>query len=149
MAEYDVVLDHVYKTFDGDVRAVIDFSAEIERGEFVALLGPSGCGKTTMLRMIGGLEEVTSGKIYILGPTSVHYRINHSVLKFVTPANRLLEVLEREALKGELSLPTNSISNLNLIPLSIDVKDPLTVRPPNGDCPSGEQGFLLSLRHSC
>ncbi len=67
MAEYDVVLDHVYKTFDGDVRAVIDFSAEIERGEFVALLGPSGCGKTTMLRMIGGLEEVTSGKIYISG----------------------------------------------------------------------------------
>ncbi len=67
MAEYDVVLDHVDKTFDGDIRAVIDFSAEIERGEFVALLGPSGCGKTTTLRMIGGLEEVTSGKIYIAG----------------------------------------------------------------------------------
>jgi spermidine/putrescine transport system ATP-binding protein len=49
------------------VRAVIDFNAEIERGAFVAMLGPSGCGKTTTLRMIGGLEEVTTGKIFISG----------------------------------------------------------------------------------
>ena len=67
MADYDVVLEHVDKTFDGDVRAVIDFNAEIEHGEFVAMLGPSGCGKTTTLRMIGGLEEVTAGKILIAG----------------------------------------------------------------------------------
>ena len=67
MPEYDVVLEHVDKTFDGNVRAVIDFDAKIERGEFVAMLGPSGCGKTTTLRMIGGLEEVTSGKIFIAG----------------------------------------------------------------------------------
>ena len=67
MADLDVVLVNVDKTFDGDVRAVIDFNAEIEHGEFVAMLGPSGCGKTTTLRMIGGLEEVTEGKIYIAG----------------------------------------------------------------------------------
>jgi len=67
MSEYDVVLTNVNKTFPGDVRAVIDFNAEIKRGEFVAMLGPSGCGKTTTLRMIGGLEEVTEGKIYIKG----------------------------------------------------------------------------------
>ena len=67
MADYDVVLEHVEKTFDGDVRAVIDFNAEIAPGEFVAMLGPSGCGKTTILRMIGGLEEVTAGRIYISG----------------------------------------------------------------------------------
>ncbi len=67
MAEHDVVLKGVNKTFPGGVRAVIDFDAEIERGEFVTLLGPSGCGKTTLLRMIGGLEEVTSGKIHISG----------------------------------------------------------------------------------
>ncbi len=67
MADYDVVLEHVDKTFDGSVRAVIDFNAEIKRGEFVAMLGPSGCGKTTTLRMIGGLEEVTSGRIFIAG----------------------------------------------------------------------------------
>lgn len=67
MAEYDVVLEHVHKTFPGDVHAVIDFNVEIERGEFVAMLGPSGCGKTTTLRMIGGLEETTSGRIFIKG----------------------------------------------------------------------------------
>ena len=67
MAELDVVLIDVCKTYPGDVRAVIDFNAEIEHGEFVAMLGPSGCGKTTTLRMIGGLEEVTSGQILIAG----------------------------------------------------------------------------------
>ena len=67
MPEYDVVLEHVHKTFPGDVQAVIDFNANIEHGEFVAMLGPSGCGKTTTLRMIGGLEEVTQGKIFIAG----------------------------------------------------------------------------------
>ena len=67
MPDFDVVLQNVHKIFDGDVRAVIDFNVEVERGEFVALLGPSGCGKTTVLRMIGGLEEVTEGKIYIEG----------------------------------------------------------------------------------
>jgi multiple sugar transport system ATP-binding protein len=52
-----------YPTGNGGVRAVEDLSAEIEDGEFVALLGPSGCGKTSTLRMIVGLEEITSGEI--------------------------------------------------------------------------------------
>src|SRR5579863_5715171 len=67
MSSFDVVLEHVSKTFPGGARAVIDFNAGIEHGEFVAMLGPSGCGKTTTLRMIGGLEEVTEGRIYISG----------------------------------------------------------------------------------
>jgi spermidine/putrescine transport system ATP-binding protein len=67
MSNFDVVLDRVSKTFPGGARAVIDFNAEINHGEFVAMLGPSGCGKTTTLRMIGGLEEVTDGKIFIAG----------------------------------------------------------------------------------
>ncbi|MDH4246885.1 MAG: ABC transporter ATP-binding protein [Deltaproteobacteria bacterium] len=64
---FDVVLEHVNKVYPGGARAVIDFSAEIEHGEFVAMLGPSGCGKTTTLRMIGGLEEVTTGRIFVAG----------------------------------------------------------------------------------
>ncbi|MCZ6748932.1 MAG: ABC transporter ATP-binding protein [SAR324 cluster bacterium] len=67
MAQIDVVLEHVDKTFPGGTRAVRDFNAEIEHGEFMAMLGPSGCGKTTTLRMIGGLEEVTEGRIFIGG----------------------------------------------------------------------------------
>ena len=67
MSEFDVVLENVSKTYPGGARAVIDFNAELKHGEFVSMLGPSGCGKTTTLRMIGGLEEVTEGKIFIAG----------------------------------------------------------------------------------
>ena len=55
---------NVSKTF-GDTLVVDDLSLEIDDGEFVVLLGPSGCGKTTTLRMLAGLETVTSGDIYI------------------------------------------------------------------------------------
>ncbi|HEX2426873.1 MAG TPA: ABC transporter ATP-binding protein [Gaiellaceae bacterium] len=60
----DVRLEDVVKRFDGTV-AVDGISVEIPRGSFFALLGPSGCGKTTTLRMIGGFEEPTSGRIFL------------------------------------------------------------------------------------
>ena len=69
MPEADVRLDHVTKRF-GDVVAVEDLSLEIPPGQFFSMLGPSGCGKTTTLRMIGGFEEVTEGRVY-LGDTDV------------------------------------------------------------------------------
>ena len=54
------------KAFGSDL-VVKDLSIDVEPGEFLVLLGPSGCGKSTALRMIAGLEEVTSGEIYIDG----------------------------------------------------------------------------------
>lgn len=60
-----VVLDHVYKVYDGGVVAVSDFCLNIEDKEFIILVGPSGCGKSTTLRMVAGLEEITDGDIYI------------------------------------------------------------------------------------
>ena len=60
----DVRLVDVVKAF-GEVRAVDGISLEIPRSSFFALLGPSGCGKTTTLRMIGGFEEPTDGKIFL------------------------------------------------------------------------------------
>jgi spermidine/putrescine transport system ATP-binding protein len=60
----DVRLVDVVKTF-GEIRAVDGVSLEIPRSSFFALLGPSGCGKTTSLRMIGGFEEPTEGKIFL------------------------------------------------------------------------------------
>ncbi|MES1246133.1 MAG: ABC transporter ATP-binding protein [Actinomycetota bacterium] len=62
----DVDLQGLTKRFE-DVVAVDDLSLEIEQGRFFALLGPSGCGKTTTLRMIGGFEEPTSGRIELGG----------------------------------------------------------------------------------
>ena len=59
-----VKLDHISK-FYGDKGIIKDLSLDIYEGEFLTLLGPSGCGKTTILRMISGLEHVSSGKIFI------------------------------------------------------------------------------------
>ena len=59
-----VKINKVTKRF-GDVEAVKDFSLEINDGEFIVLVGPSGCGKTTLLRMVAGLESVSSGEIHI------------------------------------------------------------------------------------
>ena len=53
------------KRFGHDVVAVDEFDLTIPGGEFLTLLGPSGCGKTTLLRMIAGLEQVSSGRIMI------------------------------------------------------------------------------------
>jgi spermidine/putrescine transport system ATP-binding protein len=64
--DYDIRLIGLTKRFD-DVVAVDNVSLDIDRGHFFALLGPSGCGKTTTLRMIGGFEEPTEGRIELGG----------------------------------------------------------------------------------
>jgi len=60
----EVKLVRVTKKF-GKVQAIDDFTLHIKDGEFVILVGPSGCGKSTVLRSIAGLEEITSGDIFI------------------------------------------------------------------------------------
>ena len=60
-----VTLEHLTKTYPNGFVSVNDVSLSIEEGEFVVFHGPSGCGKSTILRMIGGLEDITSGKIYL------------------------------------------------------------------------------------
>jgi multiple sugar transport system ATP-binding protein len=59
-----VMLSKIWKKF-GDVEVVKGFDLEVQDKEFCIMVGPSGCGKTTTLRMIAGLEDVTSGDIYI------------------------------------------------------------------------------------
>ena len=60
-----ILLENVTKVFEGKVTAVHNFNLDVADGEFMVIVGPSGCGKTTTLRMIAGLEEMTSGNIYI------------------------------------------------------------------------------------
>ena len=59
-----VSFENVTKSFDGTI-AVDDLSLEVADGEFLVLVGPSGCGKSTALRMLAGLEDITSGRILI------------------------------------------------------------------------------------
>lgn len=63
----EVVLDHVWKNYAGDVWAVKDFNLTIKDKEFMVFVGPSGCGKSTTLRMVAGLEEISRGAIAIAG----------------------------------------------------------------------------------
>jgi spermidine/putrescine transport system ATP-binding protein len=67
LKDYSVVLTNVTKIFDNEFTAVDNVSLKIEQGEFFSLLGPSGCGKTTILRMIAGFEDPTSGTIMLNG----------------------------------------------------------------------------------
>ena len=60
-----LIFEHLKKVYPNGFVSVDDVSLSIEDGEFVVFHGPSGCGKSTILRMIGGLEDITSGKIYL------------------------------------------------------------------------------------
>jgi len=67
-----IEFDKVSKHFSDGTVAVDDFNLRIEDGEFMIFVGPSGCGKTTALRMVAGLEEVSSGEIRIDGKPVNH-----------------------------------------------------------------------------
>ena len=56
-----------YQTKEGEVLALKNVNLRVGKGEFVSIIGPSGCGKSTLLSIIAGLEEKTSGEIYIDG----------------------------------------------------------------------------------
>ena len=63
----ELSLQHVDKIYDNNVQAVFDFNLEVKDKEFIVFVGPSGCGKSTTLRMIAGLEEISTGDFYIDG----------------------------------------------------------------------------------
>ena len=60
-------LKNVCKVYPNGFEAVKDFNLEVEDKEFIIFVGPSGCGKSTTLRMIAGLEEISSGELIIDG----------------------------------------------------------------------------------
>jgi multiple sugar transport system ATP-binding protein len=87
----------VTKSF-GDVVAVDRLSLTVEEGEFLILVGPSGCGKTTALRMVAGLEQVTSGEILIDG----------KVVNDLPPTNRdIAMVFQNYALYPHMTVAAN------------------------------------------
>jgi len=65
--DFIIIVEHISKTFANDVKAVVDFSTKIQRGEVVVVIGPSGSGKSTFLRCLNGLEEIDSGSIVVDG----------------------------------------------------------------------------------
>jgi multiple sugar transport system ATP-binding protein len=93
----EIQLDEVTKRFD-DQTAVDALTLRVEEGEFMILVGPSGCGKTTALRMIAGLEQVSSGEI----------RIGERVVNDVAPSDRdIAMVFQNYALYPHMSVREN------------------------------------------
>jgi multiple sugar transport system ATP-binding protein len=99
-----VTFENVSKNF-GDVVAVDDLSLDIRDAEFMVLVGPSGCGKTTSLRMIAGLEEITSGTL----------RIGDRVINDVPPKDRdIAMVFQSYALYPHMTIRDNLAFGLKL-----------------------------------
>src|ERR687892_34951 len=99
-----VTFERVNKVY-GDFHAVKDLDLEIGDGEFMVLVGPSGCGKTTSLRMIAGLEEISSGTL----------RIGERVVNDVAPKDRdIAMVFQSYALYPHMSVRENLAFGLKL-----------------------------------
>ena len=99
-----VTFDHVTKKY-GDVLAVNDLNLAINDGEFMVLVGPSGCGKTTSLRMIAGLEEISSGDL----------KIGDRVVNDVPPKDRdIAMVFQSYALYPHMTVRDNMAFGLKL-----------------------------------
>ena len=100
-----VEIKELRKSF-GDVETLHGISFTIPEGAFVALVGPSGCGKSTILRLIAGLEEITSGKIYI----------GDDLINDVEPKNRnIAMVFQNYALYPHLTVAQNMGFSLKLL----------------------------------
>ncbi len=100
-----VVFEKVTKQYENGYVAVKDLNIELEDREFLVLVGPSGCGKTTSLRMLAGLEDISSGSIYIDGQ-----RVND-----VTPKDRdIAMVFQSYALYPHMSVAENMGFSLDL-----------------------------------
>jgi multiple sugar transport system ATP-binding protein len=99
-----VTFEHVTKKY-GDVLAVNDLNLAINEGEFMVLVGPSGCGKTTSLRMIAGLEEISSGEL----------KIGDRIVNDVPPKDRdIAMVFQSYALYPHMTVRDNMAFGLKL-----------------------------------
>jgi putative spermidine/putrescine transport system ATP-binding protein len=88
MAETFLSIQNVKKSF-GPVTVVQNFDLDVGRGEFVSFLGPSGCGKTTVLRMVAGFEEPSSGRIMVGGQDVTRLKPNQRKIGMVFQAYAL------------------------------------------------------------
>ena len=101
----EIVLKDVCKVFEKDQYAVSNFSLRIRDGEFIVFVGPSGCGKSTTLRMIAGLEDITSGELWI----------GDALCNYTEPGARDLSmVFQNYALYPQMSVYDNMAFSLSV-----------------------------------
>lgn len=85
-----IILENLKKTYQYDIDVISKFNLEIDDGEIVVLLGNSGCGKTTILNMIEGSEEITSGDIYINDIRVNDINPSHRNVKYISSEETLI-----------------------------------------------------------
>ena len=109
-----LLLKHINKVYPGGNQAVFDFCLDIRDKEFMVFVGPSGCGKSTTLRMIAGLEEISSGELYIDG----------KLVNDVVPKDRdIAMVFQNYALYPHMSVYDNMAFGLKLRKVPKEVID--------------------------
>ena len=109
-----VELKNINKIYDNNVQAVFDFNLKIKDREFIVFVGPSGCGKSTTLRMVAGLEEITSGQLLI----------DDEVMNDVAPKDRnIAMVFQTYALYPHMTVYDNMAFGLKLRKFSRDEID--------------------------
>lgn len=133
-------LIHLYKVYDdGSAKkkisaskpAVSDFCLEIEDREFIVLVGPSGCGKSTTLRMVAGLETITSGELYI----------ENRLVNEVEPKDRdIAMVFQNYALYPHMTVYNNMAFGLKLKKI-VDIK-----KDKYGNCRLNKKGQKISIK---
>ena len=107
-------LKHIDKIYDNQVQAVFDFNLDIADKEFIVFVGPSGCGKSTTLRMIAGLEDISSGELYIDG----------QLMNDVAPKNRdIAMVFQSYALYPHMTVYDNIAFGLKIAKVPKDEID--------------------------
>jgi multiple sugar transport system ATP-binding protein len=101
----EVILEKINKTYENGFHAVRDLDLTIADGEFLVLVGPSGCGKSTALRMVAGLEDITSGVL----------RIGERVVNTLSPKDRdIAMVFQSYALYPHMSVADNIAYGLKI-----------------------------------
>ncbi len=101
----DIALRHICKSYPNGFCAVNDFNLNIRDGEFIIFVGPSGCGKSTTLRMIAGLEDISSGELWI----------GDQLVNFMEPQKRELSmVFQNYALYPHMSVYDNMAFGLKV-----------------------------------
>lgn len=110
----NIVFKNINKIYENNVQAVFDFNLEVKDKEFIVLVGPSGCGKSTTLRMLAGLESITSGELYL----------DDVLINDIAPVDRnMAMVFQNYALYPHMSVYDNLAFGLKMRKFPVEILD--------------------------
>ena len=155
LAARTVMAEKIYSAGDSEVRALDGVSLDIKRGEFTAIMGPSGSGKSTLMHCLAGLDQLTSGNVYI-GETDIS-KLNEKNLTllrrervgFIFQAFNLIPTLsakENIVLPQRLGGATTDPEWLSQVIAAVGLQDRLSHRP--NELSGGQQQWLVQCAGS-